>query len=93
MTEEKALEAALGKRVRQVGGLSLKLWAVSFSGLPDRLVLLPGGRVLFVEVKGAKNSLSPRQLAVKKLLVNLGFTHYTLNSWALLDEIQKTHLK
>jgi hypothetical protein len=46
---EKTLEAYLCKKVKSLGGKCLKL--TGEAGIPDRLVILPGGRYIFVELK------------------------------------------
>lgn len=57
---EHKVEAALVRRVTAAGGVAVKMMAVR--GLPDRLVLLPGGRTVFVELKRPKGGrLSPHQ--------------------------------
>jgi hypothetical protein len=50
--QEKTLERKLVERVKAMGGIAPKLVSPGFSGMPDRLVLLPGGKMAFVEVKG-----------------------------------------
>ena len=51
MILEKDIESALKRRVEGCGGKCIKFVAVSESGIPDRIVLLPHGRVIFVELK------------------------------------------
>ena len=48
---ERNLEAHLVKRVAELGGDARKIQWVSRRGAPDRLVMLPGGRVLWLELK------------------------------------------
>ena len=48
---EKQLEHIFLMALRRVGGLALKFVSPGFSGVPDRLVLIPDGKVAFVEVK------------------------------------------
>jgi hypothetical protein len=54
------VEAFLVKRVRLLGGQSIKL-APMQAGIPDRLVLLPGGRLFLVEVKAVGETPSEIQ--------------------------------
>lgn len=49
--KEAAIEKRLVARTRELGGIALKLAPHSAAGVPDRLVLLPGGRIVFVECK------------------------------------------
>ena len=84
---EKKLERGLVVETRYYGGLCIKLWAVSFTGLPDRLVLLPGGVIRFVEVKTAGKKPTARQLYVHKQLTLLGFKVVVLDHQNKFDEI------
>lgn len=79
---ERNLEYKLRDKVKALGGLALKLIASGFTGLPDRLILMPGARIFFVELKnGNKGTLSARQIVVHKLLERLGF-----KVWIIKDE-------
>lgn len=72
---EKQLEQKLKKEVEKLGGLCLKLTTPGFTGIPDRLILLPGGVVGIVELKRPKKSKkSERQIFVMRQLMNLGMT-------------------
>lgn len=51
MTSEKKIEKALCKRVKELGGLCDKFTSPGKRAVPDRVVTLPGGRVIFVELK------------------------------------------
>jgi len=70
---EKRIEAAFRKAVKNRGGLALKFVSPGFTGVPDRIVLLPGGRIEFVELKATGKKPTPRQLAVHDQLRRLGF--------------------
>lgn len=60
---ESQLETYFHKRVRYaLGGMSMKI-APTMAGIPDRLVLLPEGRVFLVELKTETGRLSPIQEA------------------------------
>jgi hypothetical protein len=48
---EKTIEAALVRRVKALGGTCEKFVSPGRRSVPDRLVTLPGGRIVFVEVK------------------------------------------
>lgn len=91
---EKVVEEALVKAVKCRGGLAMKLMSPSWVGIPDRLVLLPQGRLGFVEVKAPGKV--PRPLQVRRLeqLENLGFKVYVLDSLekieGVLDDLQTT---
>lgn len=72
---EEGLEKKIKRYVEGHGGLFLKWVSPGFTGVPDRILLMPGGRISFVEVKrpGAKDGMTPRQKRVACLLRNLGF--------------------
>jgi len=80
MSIEKKLERSLREGIRAKGGMAIKLWSLSFTGLPDRLILLPGGRLDFIEVKDTGEHPSPRQLVVHRQLRELGFNVYTIST-------------
>ena len=48
---EKHIEQKLTSKVNAMGGMAIKFTSPGLDGLPDRLILLPGGMVAFVEVK------------------------------------------
>lgn len=48
---EKALESYLCRLVKAAGGVALKYSCATATGYPDRILLFPGGRVIWVEVK------------------------------------------
>lgn len=72
---EAQLEQKMKKTVEARGGMFLKWTSPGFTGVPDRIALLPGGRAVFVEVKkpGTKDGRSPRQKRVAFQLSELGF--------------------
>ena len=49
--EEKRIEQKLVKMTSQSGGVALKFVSPGCAGVPDRLVLMPGGKAAFVEDK------------------------------------------
>ena len=48
---ESTIEARLVKEVRKLGGLCYKFTSPGAPGVPDRIIILPGGLVVFVELK------------------------------------------
>lgn len=58
---ERDIENWLVRQVRQAGGMCWKLTSPGSSGVPDRLVILPGGRIWFVELKAEDGVLSSIQ--------------------------------
>lgn len=74
---EKELEAKLVKGVKQMGGQCLKWTSPGTTGLPDRIILLPGGIIVFVEMKRPKNSKTAQlQWYWHRMLIKLGFDSY-----------------
>lgn len=58
---EKTVERRLVQAVKAAGGVAYKFVSPGNAGVPDRLVVLPGGRVHFVELKTDSGRLSPIQ--------------------------------
>ena len=88
---EKTIEKKLVDEVRKRGGIAPKLVSPGFAGMPDRIVLLPEGRMAFVEVKAPGKAPRPLQESRHRLLRMLGFRVYVLDDPArtggILDEI------
>jgi len=89
MSIEKRLEHKLVIEVRKRGGYALKLMCFTFTGMPDRLVLMPGGQALFAEVKDAGKKANPKQTLRINWLQKLGFAAKTINSEESLQEFLK----
>ena len=91
---EKTIEQKFREAVKAAGGLALKFASPGFDGVPDRLALLPGGRMAFVEVKAPGKKPRPLQLARHRQLRQLGFKVYVLDDegqiGGMVDEIQST---
>ena len=89
---EKTIEQKFVTAVKTAGGLALKFTSPGFDGVPDRIVLLPGGKMAFVEVKAPGEKPRPLQLARHRLLRRLGFRVYVLDDESqiggIVDEIQ-----
>lgn len=83
---EKLLEKKLREQVKKLGGLALKIYSAWFTGLPDRLILMPGGKLWFVELKSEGKKPTPRQTVVIGILLKLGFTVFVIDTQILLDE-------
>lgn len=76
-TMEKDIERKLVKMVERHGGKCLKWVCPGWSGVPDRIILLPGGRVIFVETKRPKGGkLSALQRKWVKWLRAMDFGVY-----------------
>ena len=70
-------------------GIALKFVSPGLDGMPDRLVLLPMGRIAFVEVKSPGKKPRPLQLARHELLRKLGFKVFVLDDAADINKILK----
>lgn len=83
---ESAVDRYFTKNVRNLlGGRTFKTSALVV-GFPDRLVVLPGGRVFFVELKRAGGVLSPKQKHFGEEMHRLGLTIFVLEGTAGVDE-------
>lgn len=76
---EKEIEKKLTMEVKKRGGLALKFVSPGFDGMPDRILLLAGGKIAFVEVKAPGKNPRPLQMARHKLLRRLGFLVFVLD--------------
>lgn len=83
---EKTLEARLRKEVEKRGGMALKLSAQLHRGLPDRLILMPGGRAYFVEIKTTGKKPTLLQEKCHRALRSLGFTVWVVDSTQKLED-------
>lgn len=84
---EKTVEQYLRKQVKKAGGLALKLVCPGFTGVPDRLILLPGGQMCFAETKDAGKTPRPRQKRVHGMLRELGFWVFVPDSKEEVDRM------
>ena len=88
---EKEIEQSLVKAVKQKGGIALKLVSPNMNGIPDRLVLLPDGKIAFCELKAPGRKMRPLQVMQKRKLESLGFSVYCIDNptqiGGVLDEI------
>lgn len=85
---EKDIESKLRKPIRELGGLCLKFECPGFTGVPDRILLLPGGKAVFVEMKQPGKKERKRQEYVQEQIRALGFTVYsTVDSTAKITAI------
>ena len=76
---EKTIETKLVQAVRAKGGLAPKFTSPGFDGVPDRLILLPGGKVAFIELKAPGKTPRPLQGRRKRQLEALGFSVYCID--------------
>ncbi len=96
ITDESNIESYLCKRCRELHdgenrkALCLKCDIVGFVGMPDRMILLPYGRIVFVELKRKGKTERKRQGYVQGLLRELGFTVYSsVSTKEQVDDVMK----
>ena len=89
---EKQIEQKLTLMAKQQKGLALKFVSPGFAGMPDRLVILPDGIIAFVELKAPGKKPRPLQLSRHRLLRELGFKVYVIDSvnqiGGMIDELR-----
>lgn len=83
---EKLIERKACEGVKRKGGLAIKLLPFQFTGLPDRMFLLEGGKARFAEIKSTGKQLRPRQVVVIGMLRKLGFTVDVIDDEQTLKE-------
>lgn len=92
--KEKQIEEKLRKAVKAKGGLCLKFVSPSYDGVPDRIILLPGGKMAFAETKAPGKTMRPLQKRRKRQLEALGFLVFCMdnadNIGGVIDEIRAT---
>lgn len=86
MLSEKQVETRLRLKVKAAGGLALKFVSPGFSGVPDRLVFMPRGRIYLVELKAPGKKPSKLQLRVKARFEDFGFKYYVIDSYEAVEE-------
>ena len=91
---EKQIEQKLVSAVKAKDGLAPKFVSPGFDGVPDRIVLLPHGRIAFIELKAKGRKMRPLQVRRKRQLESLGFSVYCIGSpeqiGGIIDEIQSS---
>ena len=91
---ESEVEKQFVNAVRAAGGQALKFTSQTMNGVPDRLVLLLGGKCAFVELKAPGKKPRPLQLKRKRMFERLGFPVYVVDNidqiGGILNEIQGT---
>lgn len=91
---EKAIEKYLFDRVKELGGVCLKYSNPNMAGYPDRVVLLPGGKTIWIELKSkGKKPTKLQEIRIASLKL-LGHQVFVIDSretvYLVLDVISKT---
>ena len=84
---EKALEAELRERCKALGWMCIKLTSQYQRGLPDRLILMPGGRVCFAEIKTTGKKPTALQKLTHERLRALGYRVEVVDTNEILDNL------
>lgn len=84
--QEKDIEKYFVRRVREAGGKAYKFMSPGNNGVPDRMVCLPGGRVVFVELKAPGKVPRPMQIHQIGILREFGFRVEIVDSKESADE-------
>lgn len=91
---EKEVEKFLIREVKKIGGISFKFISPGNAGVPDRIVILPSGKVIFVELKTDKGKLTKLQEVQIKKISDLGADARVLRGIErveeFINEIQST---
>ena len=86
---EREVEAALVRMIVRNGGRCLKWVSPGSNGMPDRICLLPGGRILFAEVKRPGGRIAPIQRIRADELKELGFRHVFVCGFEEIERLEK----
>lgn len=84
---EKEIESKLVLLAKRHGCIPVKLLSSNYNGLPDRMILSPGEKVGFIELKAPGKKPRPLQLKRHKELRNLGFKVYVVDSIDMIEEV------
>lgn len=80
MDSEKLIEKTLQEKVNLMGGQALKFHCLSVSGFPDRIVLMPKGKVYFIELKSEGKKPRKLQNLWARKLKDMGFFHGVIDT-------------
>lgn len=76
---ERDLETFTKVYIESHGGLALKFISPGYAGVPDRLVLMPGGKMCFMEIKAVGKRPRPLQVRCIEKLRALGFKVFVVD--------------
>lgn len=83
--KENQIESYLRQKVKDLGGIAYKFVSPGNSGVPDRMVLLPEGRTVFVELKAPGKKPTKLQLMQHKRMQTLGHEVRVIDSREQVD--------
>lgn len=84
---EKEIEGKLVSAVKRMGGICPKFVSPGFAGMPDRIVLMPGAKIAFAEIKAPGKKPRALQAARHGMLTRLGFKIYVIDSMEQIEEL------
>lgn len=87
---ENYYENKLRRKIRALGcgAVCLKFVSPGYTGVPDRIILLPGGHVIFAELKQPGKVERERQRYVQSVLRRLGFDVFSaVDSDERIDDV------
>ena len=82
---EKQIERKLTGEVKKLNGMCLK--QTGMAGIPDRLVLLPGGKIAFVELKAPSEKPRNLQQVRIKQLRKMGFMCFVVDGPEMISDV------
>lgn len=77
---ERTIETRLVNEVKKRGGLALKWTCPGHAGVPDRIIILPDGKTVYVELKAPGKKMRPLQEHWARVLTKMGHAHYLIDS-------------
>lgn len=90
---EKKIEDTFVRYARSKGCKALKLILLGLKGWPDRSVLCPGGRILFIEFKKKGGKQTDTQKDWQNIIEGLGFKYYICDEIGQAESILNNFLK
>ena len=91
---ERDVEQSLVRAVKKLGGMCPKFVSPGMDGIPDRIILMPGARIAFAEIKAPGQKMRPLQVKRKRQMESLGFQVYCIDNTkqigGVLREIRAT---
>ena len=87
--QEKTLEARLVREIEARGGMALKYTSQFHRGIPDRICVMPGGVVYFVELKTTGKRPTPLQRHAISKLREMKHPTWVVDSGPALEAVLK----
>lgn len=90
---ERWVESYLVRRVKEVGGKAYKFNSMTCKGVADRLVLLPNGKIFFIELKSPVGKQTKLQQVFEQDIIKLGQKYLLINSRDAVNEFIKQEVE